>query len=259
MADEEKWPSMKDFDDKSDEEEITGRGTDGMLKLRKGGSTTATITTKKTISSKRQQRRREIKENLELGEAIGNDFDSDSEDDREDEGPFTQMQFESPVMAPSTKYESFMELKTLSFTVKLTCALHLVFLMYWFFLPSFEWMIAFGIFTLCGFYGAMYFRSKFVLIYVAYLVLNLLFLIIFLFVSLSEGEVRNANTIAIFGFVLILAEVLMIHYTYQFWKKLPYEDFKSTFSNFVGDPSKKLSGLFTGLGMTEDDENGATV
>eukprot|EP01089_Gocevia_fonbrunei_P017962 TRINITY_DN5986_c0_g1_i2.p1 TRINITY_DN5986_c0_g1~~TRINITY_DN5986_c0_g1_i2.p1 ORF type:complete len:249 (+),score=45.10 TRINITY_DN5986_c0_g1_i2:47-793(+) len=150
-----------------------------------------------------------------------------------------EIQYSGHIVAPPTEYNTFLDLRTASFSVKLLCVLHCFLLLYWFFLPTFWWMIFFGVFTVLGFFGAHYYKAKWLFLFMIYLGLNLLLLIVFIYVELGKEDVTSS--IIIFGFLLLIGEVYIIHYTYQFAKKLP-ADMRTTFSQFFSSGSG-LEGL----------------
>jgi len=49
--------------------------------------------------------------------------------------------------------------------------------------------------------------------------------------------------VIVLGFLFVIAELFMIHNSYQFWKKLPSEDFQMYFSQFFSARQAHLGGL----------------
>ncbi|KAL6059424.1 hypothetical protein QOT17_013801 [Balamuthia mandrillaris] len=157
-------------------------------------------------------------------------------------GPRMTLDSQHVVVAPSSSYNSFMELQRLSFSIKLIAMVHLMLSLFYFFLPDFQWTIFFSIaFVGFGLWGAHKYKPLFVLIFLVHVGINVLLLTIFIFVEMSRNKVDDAQVL--FGFMCIVAELFTIHYSYTFWRKLPNQDFQEAFSQFFSTSSPTLAGM----------------
>jgi len=117
------------------------------------------------------------------------------------------------VVSPTPEFSQLLDLQRRSFTVKIMCAIDFLFSVYA--LVSKTWWLGFGAaFAPLGAYGAHKYMKRLVLVYLNYLVLNLVLELMFSFLK------PNALVISL-SILIILIQVCILYYVYQFWKKMP--------------------------------------
>jgi len=78
--------------------------------------------------------------------------------------------------------------------------------------------------------------------------INVMMMVIFMLIELLNHTVQ-AGILGV-GFLFLIGEMFIIHYCYQFWKKLPSEGFFNSFSQFFSSSESRVAGL------TLDEEEG---
>lgn len=139
---------------------------------------------------------------------------------------------------PSSHHAAFLDLQQWAFSVKLVCGLHLVLALGWIFQDDFFWMSLFSIFSALGFAGAHYFKPWLILGWLFYLVADMVSMIIFLFISLLIGGIVPDGVV--FSVLWLAGQLFIFYVSYQFYKKLPKEDFKQTFHQFISVAVDKI-------------------
>jgi len=147
------------------------------------------------------------------------------------------MSYESTtIIAPSAEYASFLDMKRRAFTIKVLCVIDFIFAIYGI---AFQiWWLGGGLlFAPVGFWGAHRYDKRFVLVYIIYLLLDMILQIIFAFVDITPLLI--VLTILILGIQLFI-----VYYVYQFYKKLPREGIRA-FSEFERPTEFPLKSMST--------------
>jgi len=122
---------------------------------------------------------------------------------------------DTEMIAPSADYTLFLDLKKRSTTIKILAVIDFVFSLYAL-LFGMAWWLWFGIlFGPVGWWGAHKFRSQLTLIYMVYLIVDILLKLICTFIP------EIIALVTVFSLLVILIQLFILYYVHQFWKKVP--------------------------------------
>jgi len=128
-----------------------------------------------------------------------------------------------------TEHSRYLELQRIAFTIKLLCVIGFLFCIYsyviraWWLLFSFGWL-----FNPIGFCGALYFKRTFILAFMVGLVVDAIFQVAYMFVTLNT----YGGPGVILSLFFIFVQGYFLYYVYQFYKQLPQDGMRS-FQRFL--------------------------
>jgi len=118
----------------------------------------------------------------------------------------------------SPEHVHYFSLQRAAFIIKLVIAIGFLFCIYsyivraWWLLFSFGWL-----FNPIGFYGAQYFKKRFILAFMVWLVVDAVFQFAYMFVTLNS----YGGPGVILSLFFIFVQGYFLYYVFQFYKQLP--------------------------------------
>lgn len=163
--------------------------------------------------------------------------------------PMPRINLDTDQIVSPSPYDSFIELRNMSRTIKIIAVVHLMMSLVFVLFPTFKWMLLLnlGVSTV-GMWGAFSYSARATLLFMALVCINVMMMVIFMLIELLNHTVQ-AGILGV-GFLFLIGEMFIIHYCYQFWKKLPSEGFFNSFSQFFSSSESRVAGL------TLDEEEG---
>jgi hypothetical protein len=165
------------------------------------------------------------------------------------EPPMPRIDLDTHQVVSPSPYNDFIEIRTMSSTIKIISLVHLMMCLVYILLPTFKWMIFPNLAVAAiGLWGAYSYSARITLAFMVLVCLNVMLMVIFQLLELLNHSIQGS--ILLIGLLFLIGELFIINYCYQFWKKLPSEGFFVGFKQFFSSNESKIGGF------TMDEEEG---